>query len=58
VDVAKPQDHLYPHNRFEFLKNPKPVKGYEENIKLAQAVNVSGEVEYVFPHYRLLNISG
>jgi hypothetical protein len=26
VDVAKPHDHRYPHNRFGFLKNSKPVK--------------------------------
>ena len=31
---------------------------YEEHIKLAQADNVSGEVEYVFPHDSWFNISG
>lgn len=30
---------------------------YDENIKSDQAVNVFGEVEYIFPNYRLFNIS-
>ena len=30
---------------------------YEENIRLAQAVNSSREIEYIFPRDRWFNIS-